>query len=293
MPDLSDPASVWQAVLGRLTLEIPKEHFNTFLRPSVGQRWDGACLVVAAASSFAVSWLEIPLHLAMARDALAETLGREVALRYEAMPSVAQQAVEDRAAAPALPRKGSLWTLKGHLPAGMTFDTYLAVDGLLGAVTAPAALSRWAQSPAGWRILIGPPGVGKTHLAWAAAQVAGKERDVLFADWRELVSEMLRCIDDSVKGIAKESEKITVSAPQRAPVLVLDDVRKPRTPWEGSILDDIVRYRYDRASPTLITADLTTEEMQAQLDRSVVSRLLDCELTTVSHLIGPDYRRRG
>ena len=104
MPDLSDPASLWQAVLGRLQLEMPKEHFNTFLRPCVGQSWDGDCLVVAAASSFAVSWLELPLHLSMAQEALAGALGPDslpkgAAIRYEAMPTVARSdaAVRGRA----------------------------------------------------------------------------------------------------------------------------------------------------------------------------------------------------
>ncbi len=101
MPDLSDPASLWQAVLGRLQLEMPKEHFNTFLRPCVGQSWDGDCLVVAAASSFAVSWLELPLHLTMAQEALAGALGPDslpegAAIRYEAMPTVAQSDATDR-----------------------------------------------------------------------------------------------------------------------------------------------------------------------------------------------------
>lgn len=100
MPDLSDPASVWQAVLGRLQLEMPKEHFNTFLRPCVGESWDGDCLVVAAASSFAVSWLELPLHLTMAQEALAGALGqgslpKGAAIRYEAMPTAAQSDVAD------------------------------------------------------------------------------------------------------------------------------------------------------------------------------------------------------
>ena len=97
MANLPDPASVWQAVLGRLQMEMPKEHFNTFLRPCIGHSWRdanpaadaGPALVVAAASSFAVSWLELPLHLAMAREALTKTLGREAAIHYRAMPSVA------------------------------------------------------------------------------------------------------------------------------------------------------------------------------------------------------------
>ncbi len=99
MPDFPDPASVWQAVLGRLQLEMPREHFNTFLRPCVGHDWQesdpasgaGPALIVAAASSFAVSWLELPLHLAMAQEALTSTLGQDAAVHYQVMPSVASQ----------------------------------------------------------------------------------------------------------------------------------------------------------------------------------------------------------
>ncbi len=89
MADFSDPASVWQAALGRLEMEMPREHFNTFLRPSVGHSWYDGDLVVAASSSFAVSWLELPLHLAMAREALSKTLGRPAGVQYRAMPAVA------------------------------------------------------------------------------------------------------------------------------------------------------------------------------------------------------------
>ena len=92
MPDISDPSSVWQVVLGRLQLEVPKEHFNTFLQPCVGHGWQDGDLVVAVPSSFAVSWLELPLHLAMAREALTQALGREAAVRYLTMPSAVSEA---------------------------------------------------------------------------------------------------------------------------------------------------------------------------------------------------------
>ena len=89
MPDFSDAASLWQAVLGRLQVEMPREQFQTFLRPCVGQGWEDGCLVVAAASAFAVSWLELPLHRAMAEEALGKALGREAAIRYRALPELA------------------------------------------------------------------------------------------------------------------------------------------------------------------------------------------------------------
>ena len=87
MQDRPDPAAAWQAALGRLQLEIPQEQFNTFLRPCSGLRWEDDCLVVGAATTFAVSWLELPLHLEMVREAVAKTTGAQSSVRYLAAPA--------------------------------------------------------------------------------------------------------------------------------------------------------------------------------------------------------------
>ena len=87
MKDRPDSVSAWQAALGRLQLEIPQEQFNTFLRPCSGLRWEDDCLVVGAATTFAVSWLELPLHLEMVREAVSKTMGAQSSVRYEAMPA--------------------------------------------------------------------------------------------------------------------------------------------------------------------------------------------------------------
>ena len=55
----SNPAGAWRAVLGRLQLEMPRDHFNTFLQPCVGYAWEDGDLVVAAASAFVVEWLGV------------------------------------------------------------------------------------------------------------------------------------------------------------------------------------------------------------------------------------------
>ena len=86
-----NPASAWRAVLGRLQLEMPREHFNEFLQPCVGYAWEDGNLVVAAASAFVVEWLELPLHRAMAQEALARTLGQEDAnIIWNVMPDLVQ-----------------------------------------------------------------------------------------------------------------------------------------------------------------------------------------------------------
>ena len=96
-----DPKSAWQATLGRLQLEIPAEQFNQFLRPCVGDEWEGGSLVIAAASSYAVAWLTLPLHLAMAEEALTKAVGQDTRILYRAMPDVAGVPHDEQPTAPA------------------------------------------------------------------------------------------------------------------------------------------------------------------------------------------------
>ena len=85
-----NPASAWRTVLGCLQLEMPREHFNEFLKPCVGYTWEDGNLVVAAASPFVVEWLELPLHQAMAEEALARTLGHDAEIIWNVMPDLVQ-----------------------------------------------------------------------------------------------------------------------------------------------------------------------------------------------------------
>ena len=86
-----DPAGVWRSVLGRLELNMPRDYFNTFLQPCVGYAWEDGDLVVAAASAFVVSWLDLPLHRAMAEEALADTLGQgDASIIWRVLPTVVQ-----------------------------------------------------------------------------------------------------------------------------------------------------------------------------------------------------------
>lgn len=89
--DKPAPWEAWQAALGRLQLEIPQEQFNTFLRPCAGLRWAGDCLLVGAATTFAVSWLELPLHLEMVGEAVSKTTGGPSTVRYLAMPDTLRE----------------------------------------------------------------------------------------------------------------------------------------------------------------------------------------------------------
>ena len=230
MPDLADPASVWQAVLGRLQLEMPREHFNTFLRPCVGHDWDAGTgsLVVAAASSFAVSWLELPLHLAMAQEALAGALGREAAaIHYRALPAVAQSepspddraSVHAAAAAPParrapVPDDYDLGRGRSRAGAGeydwtsvnaatcnprFTFANFVVGTGnQLACHAARAVADNAGAALAGYNplLLYSASGLGKTHLLHAIGNRARQQnRAVLYVTSEQFTNEFVSAVN--------------------------------------------------------------------------------------------------
>lgn len=224
MPDFSDAASVWQAVLGRLQLEMPREHFNTFLRPCVGYDWDEGSLVVAAASSFAVSWLELPLHLAMAEEALTRTLGRDAGVRYRALPAVAQsgpsadegavvQAVSAGPAARRAPVPDDYDLGRGGAGGGgydwasvnaatcnprYTFANFVVgTSNQLAYHAARAVADSEGGAPAGYNplLLYSASGLGKTHLLHAIGNRAKQQnRAALYVTSEQFTNEFVSAV---------------------------------------------------------------------------------------------------
>lgn len=271
MPDLPDPAFLWQAVLGRLQLEIPKEHFNTFLRPCVGHGWQaldqedgspetgtGPALVVAAASSFAVSWLELPLHLAMAREALAGALGREAGLRYVAMPAVAQPTSTDEratvhavSAAPSASRRrraeipddydlgsgsaqGYDWTAVNAATCDgrYGFDNFIVGESNQLAYHAARAIASDRDTADGRNaspgynplLLYAGSGLGKTHLLHAIGNCALQQRrSVLYVTSEQFTNEFVSAATG--QGNGRRAMREFRDRYRGVDLLLLDDVQ--------------------------------------------------------------------
>lgn len=134
-------------------------------------------------------------------------------------------------------------------------------------------------------LFIGGTGTGKTHLAAAIANLL-VERGIQarFGTFQAHLDEIKKEFDTS-------GQKHYLDDIKGVPVLVIDDLGKERkTDWTQSILYDIVNYRYEHILPTIITTNLSADEIANHVEGAVWSRIYEMCDTIVMQ--GKDYRTR-
>jgi DNA replication protein DnaC len=111
-------------------------------------------------------------------------------------------------------------------------------------------------------LIIGPCGVGKTHLAVAIIRKL-MERGIgcKFAEYRELLKDIQRTWDPN----NPQSEAAVVDPLLKAEVLVLDDLGVGRaTEWSLETLHYLLNHRYTHERTTILTTNLEDGEVRTQ-----------------------------
>jgi DNA replication protein DnaC len=152
--------------------------------------------------------------------------------------------------------------------------------------------SRSARAP----FLVGPPGVGKSHLASGLLKELVRTRGVrgLFYE----TSELLRLIRTTYDRDARASEAQVLDPIMTADVLVLDDIGRERiTDWVDETMNLIVNRRYSNLLPTIFTSNYEDrpdfddpDTLICRIGHRMLSRMHEmCEFVDME---GADYRLR-
>jgi DNA replication protein DnaC len=137
---------------------------------------------------------------------------------------------------------------------------------------------------AGWLLLEGGYGCGKTHLAAAIANHAvSKGVPTLFITVPDLLDSLRFAFNDPETTFEQRFAEI-----RSAHLLVLDDFgTQNATPWAQEKIFQIMNFRYINKLTTVITTNLMLDAFEGR----VRSRLQDAEFVRHLKISAPDYRR--
>ena len=163
----------WQAVLGRLELEVSRANFETWLAGTTPHSVRGGELLVEARSAFRADWLNANMAPVVER-CLGAIEGERLAVRFVTAGSEAEQ--PGGPAAEAIRTEPDPRTqVLGQVNGAFTLARYFRSEGSALAVASCLSLVDAGEQAISPVVVHGPPGVGKTHLLHALATRASAQ----------------------------------------------------------------------------------------------------------------------
>jgi DNA replication protein DnaC len=185
------------------------------------------------------------------------------------------------------------WAPEFELQKNMTFISYrrrndLTMEQQDNMDAAYRLAFDFAKNPDGWLVFMGETGCGKTHLAAAIVNYRYEMgKPALFV----VVPDLLDHLRSAFNPDSKISYDQLFESVKTSPLLVMDDFGEQSTnPWVREKLYQLINFRYNSRLPTVITTRLSLDEIMADVDSSISSRLVDRKISVTFAIIAPDFR---
>lgn len=158
-----------------------------------------------------------------------------------------------------------------------------------------AAMLEWAERGDGSVLLVGPEGTLKSSLAGAAYLYRvqhGIVRNAMWVSAPDLLEE-IRQSYDLERGVAVAS--LPVERARQCDLLVLDDlgtvsVSEKNAPWVQEQFYRVLDHRSAERLATIMTSNLSIEQLKNQLNRALVSRIVGMCRGRVAFTASADVR---
>lgn len=209
---------LWETALGRLQLQVTRPNYDTWLKDTVGLRFDESHFIVGAPSDFATEWLNTRLR-PLISNVLTALAGQALDIGFEVLgaPGLCQEA--------AVPiGRGSVSAVKSSWPPPRLNPTFTFDSFVVGSCNRLAHAAAMAVASAPGRtynpfLICAPTGLGKTHLLHAIAHEAVRSNlRVVYASAEQFTSSFVTAVRDH----RTEEFRHRYRSPD---VLLLDDVQ--------------------------------------------------------------------